>query len=549
VPEPSGSSQPIGGVVLRPRRVTAKSLAEVVGRLGLPLPPGANPAAAVTGLTHDSRAVQDGDLYAALPGSRTHGASFAGQAAAAGAVAVLTDPVGAPSARAAGLPVLVVDDPRHRLGDLAAWLYDEPGGAMATVGVTGTDGKTTTAFLVEGALRAAGLLTGLVGTITTRVAGEDRPAARTTPEAPDLQALLAVMRERGVRGVALEVSSHALVMGRVDGLVVDVAVFTNLSQEHLDFHVTMEDYFTAKASLFTPRHARRAVVWVDDSYGRRLARQALDAGLPVTTVGARRAGAPGPPGPDVSVEVTEALPGGGQRIRLTGALEVSAEVGLPGVFNATNAALALVAVSHLDGVDLAAAATGLASVRVPGRMEIVSDGGVLGGGVLAVVDFAHTPEAIAAVLAELRPRTQGRLVVVLGAGGDRDRTKRPAMGEAAARLADVVVVTDDNPRSEDPASIRAALRAGADAVASGRGVEVLEVADRAQAILRAVHLTHPGDTLAVLGKGHEQGQEIAGTVRPFDDRTVLAEALRDPVRPRAGSGPRTHGQTHEEASP
>jgi UDP-N-acetylmuramoyl-L-alanyl-D-glutamate--2,6-diaminopimelate ligase len=545
VPDPSGSSPARAGELPRPHRVPPRTITELAARLAVPVPPGVPDAAIVTGLTHDSRAVRAGDLYAALPGSRVHGARFVPQAVAAGAVAVLTDPAGLAGARAGGAPVLVVDDPRARLGSLAAWLYGEPAAALGTIGITGTDGKTTTAFLVEGAARAAGLTTGLVGTVTTRVAGQEYPAGRTTPEAPDLQALLAVMRERGVDVVALEVSSHALVMGRVNGLVVDVAVFTNLSQDHLDFHGTMEDYFAAKARLFTPERTREAVIWVDDPYGRRLAGLARGAGLPVTTVGTgpgAGAGADvpagsgvagdGPGAPDVVVEVTGAagpagpLPRGGQRIRLSGAVDALVELGLPGRFNAANAALALVALGRLRAarhlpVDSAALTGGFPAVRVPGRMEVVDDDELL-----AVVDFAHTPHAITTVLTELREHTPGRLLVVLGAGGDRDRTKRPAMGEAAARVADVVVVTDDNPRSEDPSVIRSAVRAGAERVTGADAARVLEVADRADAIARAVALAGPRDTVAVLGKGHEQGQEARGSVRAFDDRAALAGALR-----------------------
>jgi UDP-N-acetylmuramoyl-L-alanyl-D-glutamate--2,6-diaminopimelate ligase len=254
---PPGPSTP------RPDGLPARSLAEVGAHLGVTVPVEAD-GPAVRGVTHDSRAVRPGDLYAALPGSRAHGADFAAAAAAAGAVACLTDPAGRDRAEAAGLTTYAVADPRAVLGRLAAWVYGDPGGSMTTIGVTGTNGKTTVAHLLEAGLRACGHVTGLIGTIGTRIGDEDLPSARTTPEAPDLQALLAVMHERGVTAVAMEVSSHALALGRVDGTTFDVAVFTNLTEDHLDFHADLEDYFAAKASLFPPGHARRAVVDVDD---------------------------------------------------------------------------------------------------------------------------------------------------------------------------------------------------------------------------------------------------------------------------------------------
>jgi UDP-N-acetylmuramoyl-L-alanyl-D-glutamate--2,6-diaminopimelate ligase len=316
----------------------------------------------------------------------------------------------------------------------------------------------------------------------------------------------------------MEVSSHALALHRVDGLVFDVAGFTNLSQDHLDFHADLEDYFATKATLFTPQRARRGVVCVDDEWGRRLAAR---ASIPTTTLGAsaaadwRVSGAvPGPSGATTAFELTSPR---GETHRLTSPL--------PGGFNVTNTALAFVVLVEA-GLDAAAVAAGLAGASgVPGRMERVER---TGDDPLAVVDYAHTPDAVAAALSALRPGTPGRLVVVLGAGGDRDAAKRQAMGEQAARHADVVVVTDDNPRSEDPAGIRAAVLAGARRAAATSGADVREVADRAEAVRLAVALAAgPDDTVLVAGKGHEQGQEVAGTVHPFDDREVLRAALRE----------------------
>ncbi|RJK96824.1 UDP-N-acetylmuramoyl-L-alanyl-D-glutamate--2,6-diaminopimelate ligase [Vallicoccus soli] len=493
---------------LLPRR----TVGEACALLGAEAPAGAERP--VTGVTLDSRAVRPGDLYAALPGARVHGARFAGDALAAGAVAVLTDPEGAALA-GPGAPLVVVPDPRGRLGALAAWVYGEPAAALRTVGITGTNGKTTTAYLVEAALGGAGLTTGVVGTVETRVGDRVLPSARTTPEAPDLQALLAVMREERVDALAMEVSSHALVLGRVDGVVYDVAVFTNLSQDHLDFHASMEDYFAAKASLFTPARCRRAVVDVDDPYGARLAAQAR---VPVATVS--------PSGdPRAQWRVVDARPGARTAFRLLGpdGAELALEAPLPGAFNVANTALAAVAALAL-GADPKGVAAGLAASRgVPGRMERV-DGPQ--GGPLAVVDYAHTPDAVAAALSALRPVVPGTLAVVLGAGGDRDRGKRGPMGAAAAQHADLVVVTDDNPRSEDPAAVRAAVLAGARA--TGRA-QVEEVADRRAAVRRALRGLRSGDGVLVAGKGHEQGQEVAGVVTPFDDRAVLREELATAV--------------------
>ncbi|MDQ1664273.1 MAG: UDP-N-acetylmuramoyl-L-alanyl-D-glutamate--2,6-diaminopimelate ligase [Actinomycetota bacterium] len=502
---------------LRPRRPFRRTLAELAEHLGAAVPPGA-PDAVVTGVTHDSRAVQPGDLYAALPGGSTHGARFADAAREAGAVACLTDPEGSSAAEQAGLPTYVVDVPRRVLGHLAAWIYGEPAGDLTTFGVTGTNGKTTTAYLLEAGLRAAGRATGLVGTIETRIADAVVPSVRTTPEATDLQALLAVMRERGVEAVAMEVSSHALAMGRVDGTTYDVAVFTNLSEDHLDFHTDVESYFQAKASLFTPERARRAVIDTDDPYGERLAGLSRAAGVPVVTVSPE-----GRQGADWRV-VDVALAGEGSRFRLLGPSGAAVDAGtaLPGAFNVDNAALAVVALVA-SGVDADVAAAGVQACHgVPGRMERVD----VGAPFLSLVDYAHSPDALERLLVTARAlvgSADGRLLVVVGCGGDRDPYKRPMMGAIAARDADIAVLTSDNPRSEDPLAILAAMREGAASVTGGGTVEV--VPERREAIERAVQLARPGDVLVVAGRGHEQGQEVAGVVHPFDDRAVLREAI------------------------
>ncbi len=479
----------------------------------------------VTGLTLDSRAVRPGDLYAALPGSRTHGARFVPQALASGAAAVLTDAAGAALLAADGavtVPLVVTDSPRSVLGELAAVVYAHPADRLLTIGVTGTQGKTTVTYLLEAALRECGRTPGLVGTTGSRADGRPLASRLTTPEAPDLHALLAVMLEQGVDTVALEVSSHALVQGRVDGVVVDVAVFLNLGRDHLDFHRDVDDYFAAKAELFTLARARRAVVDVGDAWGRRLAGRTA---LPTVTSTTR---------PEVEADWhaqdAESSAHGSTFIVVgPGGQRAEVRLPLPGSFNVRNSLAAAVALVEV-GQPLDAVAVGLGRAGgVPGRMETVDEGQDF----LAVVDYAHKPDAVEAVLEALRPATTGRLLLVLGAGGDRDPGKRPLMGRVAAALADVLVVTDDNPRGEDPAAVRAALLRGVDHTAEH--AELVERGDRTTAIRYAVERAGGGDTVVVAGKGHETGQEVAGTVHPFDDRDVLRAAIRDR---RGGAVPR-----------
>lgn len=494
---------------VRPRSKTPTPLAAVAREIATTLPPGGDHVI-VTGVTHDSRLVEPGDLYAALAGAQAHGAAFAGQAVARGAAAILTDRLGRGIAEGVDVPVMAVTDPRHELGRAASLIYGHPSRRLAVYGVTGTNGKTTTAYLLEAGLRGAGAVTGVIGTIETRVAGERLVSQRTTPEATDLQALLAVMLERGVDAVAMEVSSHALSLGRVTGTHFRAGLFTNLSQDHLDFHPTMADYFEAKASLFERSRCDLAVVDVDDSWGRRLAQRLRDAGEtapPVVTVG---------------VAGEWIVKPGAERFALTrGPRVVPSGLQLLGGFNTSNAALALVALVE-TGRDPEAAAAGIAGLAgVPGRMERVGAEGDL----LALVDYAHTPDAVVTLLAAVRPLSRGRLIVVLGCGGDRDRGKRPLMGDAVARHADVAILTDDNPRSEPSAFILDAMAAGAEAVPLSERAQVVVEPDRARAIALAVGLAEAGDTVVVAGKGHETGQEVRGAISPFEDRAVLLAAL------------------------
>lgn len=478
----------------------------------------------VTGITASSDRVRPGDLFAALPGRGRHGASFAAGALAAGAVAVLTDPAGV-DLLDADVPVLEVADVRKALGPVAAHVYGLPAQKLRMLGVTGTSGKTTTTFLMRAGLLASGREPGLIGTVATMIGADEVKTGFTTPEAPDLQALLAVMVERGVTDVAMEVSSHALVMGRVGGIGFDVAGFLNLSEDHLDFHTDMNDYFAAKARLFDQSDEDHNVVCRDDSWGDRLV-QILGPCVTVETTGGRSG-----QGAWQAFEIVD-VAGGATHFRVRGPrfgpgrqgrraeIELTMGCAIPGRYNVANAVVA-VAMLYEAGVDPDVAAAAISTASVPGRMERIEAGQPF----LAVVDYSHKPAAVDGALRALRPLTEGRLIIVLGCGGDRDRGKRPHMGDIAARGADLLVVTDDNPRSEVPADIRRAMLEGALAVPASQRGEVLEVGDRAEAIRTAVRAARPGDTVLVAGKGHETGQEVAGVVHPFDDRDVLRVEL------------------------
>ncbi|WP_106398510.1 UDP-N-acetylmuramoyl-L-alanyl-D-glutamate--2,6-diaminopimelate ligase [Actinocorallia populi] len=497
---------------MRPSSNPARPLSGLAERLGVSGPFEGE----VSGITHDSRQVGPGDLYAALPGARFHGAQFAAQAAEAGAAAILTDAQGREAAEETGLPVLVVEAVRPVLGEAAAYVYGDPAGQLLLLGVTGTSGKTTTAYILEAGLAGAGLPTGVIGTVETRLAGERLPSALTTPESTDLHATFATALERGVEAIAMEVSSHALEQNRVGGAVFDVALFTNLSQDHLDYHPTMDDYFAAKAKLFTPAYSRIGVINTDDPHGRRLTGI---AGVPFTTFSPG-----GDRGADWRAEEVRLGPEGSSfRIVGPGGIEAVAQVRLAGPFNVANALGAIVALVEA-GIPLQRAVEGVGRMPgVPGRMERVDEGQEF----VALVDYAHKPGAVEAVLTTLRPVTEGELVVVLGCGGDRDRGKRPLMGEAAARLADLAVFTDDNPRSEDSLAILTAMLEGALRVPTAERAHIVVEPDRAAAIALAVARSGRGDVLVVAGKGHERGQYTAGQVTPFDDREVLAKAIRE----------------------
>jgi UDP-N-acetylmuramoyl-L-alanyl-D-glutamate--2,6-diaminopimelate ligase len=485
-------------------RIRLSALAPLVSGLVL----GAD--VSVGGVAVASNRAQDDDLFAAVAGRHLHGATFARAAIDGGAVAVVTDLAGA-ALLPPGVPALVVHDVRASLGLLSAAIYGYPSRRLAVIGITGTSGKTTTSYLVRAGLSAAGTVSGLVGTVGTLIGDDEIKTGFTTPEAPDLQALLAVTAERGASSVVMEVSSHALELGRADGINFTVAAFTNLSQDHLDFHPDMASYFAAKAKLFDGR-AQLAVVVVDDEWGERMAAVAGPGVVTVSTGGAPATW---------QASAIEFADDGSTTFQVTApGAEFSAGCRIPGRYNVANALLAL-AILDVSGVPAEVAAPAVAVASVPGRMERIDAGQPY----LAVVDYSHKPAAVGGALDALRPLTEGRLLIVLGCGGDRDRAKRPVMGQVAAEGADIVYITDDNPRSEDPATIRAAMLDGARGVPGAYQAEIHEIDGRAAAIDAAIAAARPGDTVLVAGKGHETGQEIAGVVHPFDDRIQVRRAI------------------------
>lgn len=477
----------------------------------------------LTGLTINSREVQPGDLYVGVPGAHHHGARFAAAAEQAGAAAVLTDAAGVQYTGSLGIPVFTASEVRRLVGPLAAAVFNsmpEDSPRPVLLGITGTNGKTTTSYFVNSLQQALGRSTGLIGTIEILAGGESIPSVLTTPESPQVHGLLALMRERGLDAATMEVSSHALTYRRVDGVRYDVAGFTNLTQDHLDLHGSMEAYFAAKAALFQPDRSRRAVVTVDDQWGVRMAEQ---AGVPVLTLATDGAGR------NADWNVTEVAPRGlGHSfvLRGPGSEKLRVSTALPGGFNISNAALATVMVlaSGVPAADVQEAldAHDPFTVEVPGRMQLIGEKPA------AIVDFAHNPDALTRTLEAVRgPGSDSRVIVVFGATGERDQTKRPLMGAIAARLADVVVITDDDPHGEDAAGIRADVLRGAEAARSAEDLACLieEVAPRAAAIDRAVELARPQDTVLVAGRGHEVWQEVMGENLALDDRVELRRAL------------------------
>ena len=456
------------------------------------------PDVEITGLHYRSSDVRSGGLFFCVPGFKADGHDFAPDAVERGAAALVSErPLDL------GAPEVVVPSVRAAMGPAAARFYGDPTAKLRVVGITGTNGKTTTAFLTRAILEKAGVQTGLLGTVKSIVGGVEEPVERTTPEAIDLQATFRRMLDAGDGACAMEVSSHALELGRADGIRFVCRVFTNLTQDHLDFHPNMESYFMAKRRLFD--EPGPSVVNVDDDYGNRLAD---DIPEPVTYGVESMA--------DYHAREIRFDPSGSSFQCDTPVGTVAVETRLPGLFNVLNA-LAALAATRSVGVELDVACAALAEAdRVPGRFEPVDEGQPF----TVLVDYAHTPEALDNVLRAARELTDGRVHVVFGAGGDRDRAKRPLMGKAAAALADRVVVTSDNPRSEDPEAI-------IEEILAGTGPDVEREPDRRRAIALAVSSADPGDVVVVAGKGHEQGQEFEnGRKEPFDDVTVVREALR-----------------------
>ncbi len=471
----------------------------------------------VTGVAFDSREVRNGDLFCCIPGTVSDGHDYADAAVAAGASALVVE-----HSIDLDIAQLVVSSVRDVIGAISSAVYANPSADLDVIGVTGTNGKTTTTFFIEAILVAAGLEVGLTGTIETHLGATIWPVRHTTPEAPELHALLRRMVDAGVDAVAMEVSSHALDQGRVGGVEFVVGAFTNLTQDHLDYHADMEDYFAAKRRLFDPAICRRAVVNIDDPYGRRLVDHCGEVGLD-TLLYAVLAGESDSEDQSLSLDVTVRVVSiEPDRLELcldVGGSTEDVQLDMGGEFNASNVACAA-ACAVAVGVDLETIAAGLETMSpVPGRFEPIVEGQSFG----VVVDYAHTPDSVVNVLRSARHATgDGRLICVIGCGGDRDRAKRPLMGAAAGQMADHVIVTSDNPRSEDPLAIIDQILMGMDDTRAT--VDVIE--DRRKAIAAAISSASPGDLVVIAGKGHERGQEVAGVVYPFDDRDVARSELR-----------------------
>ena len=467
-----------------------------------------NPEQKITGITHNTKSVEPGDLFVALNGEKNHGAQFVAEAKANGAVAVLSDSQGEKLITDKDLAIVSIENPRHKLGEISAFVFGNPSDSLKVFGITGTNGKTTSAWLMRAGLEKCGIPTSLLGTAGISIAGVNLPSARTTPEAPELQALLALALEKGSKAVSMEVSSHALDLERVNGTKFACTGFTNLSQDHLDFHKNMESYFESKAKLFTKEFSSKSVITDLDSWGKKLINEIQ---IPFVTLG-------GDVHNDWRVsDITAAL--GHVYFELIDPRKKPYKVTLSfaGAFNAYNAAL-VISMADQIGIDLKEFIAGIKDTQIPGRMQPV----VMPGAALGIVDYAHTPEAIENVLSALKKQTHGKLIVVLGAGGNRDSEKRPFMGSAGEKFADKLIITDDNPRNESPAEIRKAVLSGIKNKSNS-----LEIGSREEAIKEAVKLATPDDTIAILGKGHETTQEIAGQIIDFDDAKHLHNALKE----------------------
>lgn len=460
----------------------------------------------ITGVVLSDSEVIAGDIFLAIPGRKVHGADFIAAAVARGAVAVVTDSLGAKESTE--VPTLVVKDVRLAGAVIASALYKDPTRDLGAIGITGTNGKTTVATLLYQIFEGANRATGLIGTVDTRIASEVLKSARTTPEAPELQSIAAVMRERHMRHLVMEVSSHALSMSRVKASHFAIVGFTNLSQDHLDFHLDMESYFQAKAKLFSYEYADLGFINIDNEYGKRLAAQSE-----IPTISLSRS--------DSSAQwnftqVHEVQSGVEISIRGTGGILIESKTTLLGGYNLDNLLMA-VAIAYESGIDPIEIAALIPSLTgAPGRLDRVS----LGQKFTALVDFAHSPDAVVNVLKAAREFTTGKVIAVLGCGGDRDISKRALMGAALVDGSDIAIFTSDNPRNENPEDILGQMTKNVSLELPSK-----IISDRSQAISFAVNLATDGDTVLILGKGHESGQEINGVVTPFDDRLQLALAI------------------------
>jgi UDP-N-acetylmuramoyl-L-alanyl-D-glutamate--2,6-diaminopimelate ligase len=494
--------------MIRPLTQSQRSLASIASTVGATSELSASELEkiGVTGVISSSSDVEPGDLFCAFAGEKVHGASFAQDAIKSGAVAILTDAEGAKKIK--GSPVLVVTNARKSAAILTSWFYGEPMRDLFSVGITGTNGKTTVSTLCHQIFQSAGQESGLIGTVETRIGNEVLTSTRTTPEAAELQALVATMRERHCRNLVMEVSSHAIALERIRGSYFAAVGFTNLSQDHLDFHGTMENYFAAKSKLFTYEYADQSFINIDDSYGQLLAEKTE---LPVQSISRFNENATWH-----YTRIEEGIAYSDISIRGVGGILIDSRTTLRGGFNFDNLlmAVAICVESGIDPMDIQTLIPHL--VGAVGRLEPVN----LGQNFTALVDYAHSPDAVSRVLAAVREMTDKRVIGVLGCGGERDASKRNVMGQELSLRSDIAIFTSDNPRSENPQTILEQMTSG---------LKISEpsaiVQDRSKAIELAINLAQPGDVVIVLGKGHERGQEIAGVVHPFDDRLVLAHAI------------------------
>jgi UDP-N-acetylmuramoyl-L-alanyl-D-glutamate--2,6-diaminopimelate ligase len=496
--------------VQRPLNSPSKSLASILSVIGATSTTKLEDLTSIeiTGISQSSSNIVAGDIFIALPGEKFHGADFARDAIAKGAVAILTDSAGA--SKITGVPVLISSNPRRSAGVLSAWFYSEPMRDLYSVGITGTNGKTTVTTLLHQIMQAAGRESGLIGTVETRLGNESVLSTRTTPESSELQALCALMRERHMRNIIMEVSSHAISLERVRGSHFAVVGFTNLSQDHLDFHKSMESYFKVKSELFAFEFADLAVINIDDKYGTRLADLTQ---LPVITISRSNSKA--------TWHYASIVPdyvGASVSIRGSGGILIEGKTSLHGGFNYDNLlmAVAIAVESGVDPIDVAAIIPKLTGAK--GRLEAVR----LGQEFTALVDYAHSPDAVARVLETAREISRGSVIAVLGCGGDRDTSKRSLMGLALRDGADIAIFTSDNPRSEDPEVI---LKQMVEKIEISAPNQI--ISDRTLAIKTAVNHAKSGDVVIILGKGHEKGQEIDGVIYAFDDRLELARAIED----------------------